>query len=206
VVSAPPEPSLLNLTRNWSRASALGDLRELRTPSDFIELRVWHGFGLLETDAIVVRGSSGSWSAWQARVMRCEIQIPAAVRDTASQVTMQRFVAEARRNCGTTLGGVGAGARIITADTLVVAPLDVREAEIEEVWKVALSAGTFQLPGRVRRSRMMLDGFTYVVEVRRGDEYRAAEIEDVAEPEVEADRQVKRIYDAMQHLLPRGGR
>src|SRR3954470_3151333 len=29
VVSAPPEPSLLNITRQWSRASILGDLREM---------------------------------------------------------------------------------------------------------------------------------------------------------------------------------
>jgi hypothetical protein len=74
------------------------------------------------------------------------------------------------------------------------------------VWKDALSAGAFQLPARVERSRTMLDGFAYVIEVRRGDEYRAAEIEDVDKPEVEADRQVKRIYGAMQRLLPRGGR
>lgn len=201
-VSAPPEPSLLNLTRNWSRASTLGDLRELKTPSDYVELRVWHGFGLMETDAIILRRSSGSWSVFSARVMRCEIQIPRPVAETASRATMQRYVAEARRKCGTAIADVGAGARIITADTLIVAQPDVRETEIEEAWKDALSAGAFQLPARVKRSRAMLDGFMYVIEIRRGDEYRAAEIEDLEKPEVEADRQVKRIYDALQRLLP----
>lgn len=206
VVSAPSEPSLLNLTRNWSRASMLGDLRELKTASDYVELRVWYGFGLVETDAVVLRRSGGTWSAFHARVMRCEIQIPRPVAETASRATMQRYVAEARRNCGTAINDVGAGARIITADTLIVAPLNVQETEIEEVWKDALSVGAFQLPARVERSRTMLDGFAYVIEVRRGDEYRAAEIEDVDKPEVEADRQVKRIYGALQRLLPRGGR
>jgi len=202
VVIEPSEPSLLNLTRNWSRASAMGDLRELKTPSDYVELRVWHGFGLTETDAVVLRRSGGAWSAFHARVTRCEIQMPIPVADTASRTTMQRYVAEARRTCGTAIGAVGAGARIITADTLVVAQLDVRDTDVADVWNDALSAGAFQLPARVKRSLTMLDGFTYVIEVRRGNEYRAAEIEDLDKPDVEADRQVKRIYDAVQRLLP----
>jgi hypothetical protein len=203
VVSAPSEPSLLNLTRNWSRASALGDLRELKTPSGYLELRVWYGFGPMETDAVVLRRTGETWSAFHARVMRCELQIPQPVAETASRTTMQRYVAEARRNCGTAISDVGAGARIITADTLIVAQLDVRETAIEEAWNDAFSAGAFQLPARVKHSRTTLDGVTYVIEARRGNEYRAAEIEDVDPPEVEADRQVKRIYDAMQRLLPR---
>src|SRR6185503_13238357 len=101
VVSAPAEPSLLNLTRTWSRASALGDLQELRTRSDHIELRVWRGYGSSETQAIVLRRAEGHWSAFLARVIRCEIQIPRSVGDTASRMTMRRFVADARRNCGT---------------------------------------------------------------------------------------------------------
>ena len=43
VVSAPSEPSLLNLTTGWARASTLGDLRDLRVSGDYLELRVWHG-------------------------------------------------------------------------------------------------------------------------------------------------------------------
>ena len=36
VVSVPPEPSLLNITTGWARASSLGPLRELRVPSDYL--------------------------------------------------------------------------------------------------------------------------------------------------------------------------
>src|SRR5215213_2812240 len=75
VVSAPSEPSLLNLTTGWGRASILGDLRELRAGSDYLDLRVWRGFGLAETQAVVLRRLDGHWSAFLARVMRCEIQI-----------------------------------------------------------------------------------------------------------------------------------
>jgi hypothetical protein len=103
VVSAPSEPSLLNLTTSWSRASSLGDLRELRTRSDHLELRVWRGYGASETRAVVLRYTDGHWSASLARVIRCEIQIPRSVGDTAKAATMRLYVAEARRNCGTSV-------------------------------------------------------------------------------------------------------
>src|SRR3954464_112741 len=68
VVSAPSEPSLLNITRTWSHASILGDLRELRTRSDYLELRVWGGYDVAETQAVVLRRTDGRWSAFLARV------------------------------------------------------------------------------------------------------------------------------------------
>jgi hypothetical protein len=203
VVSAPTEPSLLNLTSAWARASMLGDLREMRTRSDHLELRVWRGFGSDETQTVVLRRTDGQWSAFLATVIRCEIQIPASVADTASPTTMRAHVAAARRSCGTPIVGVTAGARIITADTLVVRQLDVAESEIGAAWRDALSAGVLQLPGRVSRSSMMLDGVTYVVEVRRGDEYRAAEIEHLEVPAVKADSQVQQVNLAVRRLLPR---
>jgi hypothetical protein len=203
VASAPDEPSLLNLTTAWSRASTLGDLRALRTRADYLELRVWRGFGLSETQAVVLRRADGHWSASLARVIRCEIQIPKSVGDTASVTTMRGYVAQARRACGTSVADVGAGARIITTDTLVVQQLDVPESEIEMAWNDAVSAGALQLPGQVKRNRTMDDSITYVIETRRGDEYRAAEIEDLERPEVEADTQVKQIYAAVHRLRSR---
>jgi hypothetical protein len=201
VVSAPVEPSLLNITRTWSRASALGDLRELRTRSDHLELRVWGGYGLAETQTVVLRRTDGHWSAFLGRVIRCEIQIPASVADTASQTTMHRYVAEARRKCGASVADVSAGARIITTDTLIVEQLEVQESEIEAGWNASVDAGLLQLPARVKRSSPVLGDFTYVIELRRGDEYRAAEIEQVDRPEAEADTQVKQIYAAVHRLL-----
>src|SRR4029077_2725446 len=89
VASAPSEPSLLNLTSSWGRASTLGDLLELRMNSDDIELRVWHGFGTSETQSTILRRTQGHWSASFARVIRCELQIPGSVGDTASSRTMR---------------------------------------------------------------------------------------------------------------------
>ena len=74
VVSAPPEPSLLNMTGQWSRASSLGDLREMRADRDYRELRVWLGFGLTtETQSFILRRANNHWSAFFARVGETEL-------------------------------------------------------------------------------------------------------------------------------------
>jgi hypothetical protein len=201
-VSAPSEPSLLNLTTGWARASVLGDPREMRVSSGYLELRVWRGFGASETESIVLRRAEGRWSAFFARVIRCELQVPASARDTASTTTMRAFVAEARRHCGKSVVDVSAGARIIAADTLVVQRLDVSEADIEAAWTDAEKAGVLQLPGRVKHSATTADDIVYVIELCRGDEYRAAEIEHVGRPEFEADSQVEQVYAAVRRLRP----
>ena len=201
VLSAPPEPSLLNITRQWSRASSLGDLRELRAGSGYLELRVWGGYALTTgTQGVVLRRDEGRWSAFLARVMRCELQIPKGVGDTASRATMRRYVAEARRQCGT-VTDLGAGARVITADTLVVARLSAPDSAIENAWNAAVRAGAFQLPGRIERNRGMDDVFMYVVELRNGGDYRASVIEHLERPETAADQQVRDVYIAVSRLL-----
>jgi hypothetical protein len=202
VLSAPPEPSLLNLTGAWARASSLGDLQELKATADYVELRVWGGFGSGATQGVVLRRASGKWSAFLARVRRCELEIPLSVGDTASRATMQGFVAQARRQCGTPLSAVGAGVRIITADTLAVAQLSAADSSIENAWTAAVRAGVSQLPGSVKRTGATSTDFTYVVELRRGSEYRASQIEHLDRPETEADRQVKELYAAISSVLP----
>lgn len=202
VVSAPPEPSLLNITGQWSRASRLGDLRELRTEPDYRELRVWLGFGLTtETQVVILRRANSHWSAFFARVMRCEMQIPRAVGDTASRATMERYNAEARQHCGITVANVTPGAQVITTDTLLVAPLSLPDSTIEAAWTAAVRAGLFQLPPRVERSQSSDDGSTYVIEVRSGNDYRASAIEQLERPATRADQQVKDIYAAVVNRL-----
>lgn len=202
VVSEPPEPSLLNITRGWARASTLGDLRELRTPADYLELRVWAGYGLGATQGVVLRRAAGRWTAFLARVRRCAIQVPISVGDTASAATMQHYVAEARRQCDNPLGEVGAGVRIITADTLAVDTLSAGDTLITSAWAAAVRAGVLRLPAKVARRTVPSSDFTYVVELRQGTEYRASQIEHVEQPEADADRQMQEIYAAVSSLLP----
>jgi hypothetical protein len=202
VSSEPPEPSLLNLTRQWSRASILGDLRELKTASNYLELRVWAGYGLtMTTQAVVIRREASHWSAFLARVLRCEMKIPRSVGDTASRATMQQYVAEARRHCGESVKDVGAGMQILATDSLLVDRLSLPDSLIESSWNAALRAGVADLPTRVKRNWVMDDGLTYVVELRRGNDYRASSIEHVERPESDADRKVQAVFSILSQLL-----
>jgi hypothetical protein len=202
VVSAPPEPSLLSITRGWSRTSILGDLRELKTGGDDLELRVWGGYGLTtKTQGVVLRRSAKRWSAFLARVVRCEMQIPRAVGDTATHVTIQGYLAEAKRNCGVPLTDIGPGTQIITTDSLFVDRLDVPDSAIESAWNAAVRAGVLELPGRVERNTAMDDAFMYVIELRRGAEYRASVIEHVQPAASRTDQQMQEVYAALNRLL-----
>jgi hypothetical protein len=203
VVSAPPEPSLLVLTQQWSRESILGDPREMGTGPDYLELRVWGGFTLTTpTQGVVLRRSDGRWSAFLARVMRCETQIPIAVGDTATRATMQRYIADARQHCVAPVANVGPGVRIITTDSLLVERLDVPDSIIANAWTAADHAGVSDLPARVEHKQQVDDPFTFVVELRHGNDYRASAIAYVEPPETDADRQIRAVYDAVNRVLP----
>jgi hypothetical protein len=200
VVSAPKEPSLLAITREWSRASTLGDLRELNLGSADIEVRAWGGYGLTSTQAGVLRRDNGQWSARRARLIHCTLQVPIPVGDTASESTLRQFVADAKKKCGAVRGDVSRRARVIEADTLGVESISVSSAAIDSAWNNAVRAGLLTLPPKVDRKWLMLDGFTYVIEVRQGKQYRAVEIEHLEHPEVATDTLVKKVYAALVRI------
>jgi hypothetical protein len=78
-----------------------------------------------------------------------------------------------------------------------VEPLAASSAAIDSAWKKAIAAGLLTLPARVERSWHMLDGFTYVLEIRQGNLYRAVEIEHLDRPEAPTDSIVKKAYTAL---------
>jgi hypothetical protein len=92
--------------------------------------------------------------------------------------------------------------RIITADTLAVDALGVADSVIDDAWTAAVRAGVLRLPGRVDHTAATSSDFTYVVELRRGAEYRASQLEHLELPETDADRQVKDVYAAVNRVLP----
>lgn len=200
VVSAPEKSYILHLTQKWARESPLGDLQQGTVDPNDIELRAWGGYGLGGTTGVIVRRRGGRWQAWRAEVVSCTIDVPIAVGDTASGKTVAGFRATARKNCNTSLGDTRGGRRTFDADSLTVTALGVSAKAIEEAWSNAVDAGALELPPKVQRKWLMLDGFGYVIEVRQGRNYRASVIEHVDPPEVPADAQVKRVYAAIDRL------
>ena len=114
---------------------------------------------------------------------------------------MQQYTAEARRHCGVKLRDVGPGSQIITTDSLLVDTLSVSGSAIEEAWNAAVRAGVFELPARLEHKTAIDDGFTYVVELRSGGDYRASSIEHMERPETRVDQQIKDVYAAVNRVL-----
>jgi hypothetical protein len=177
----------------------LGSLPRRAMAAGDIELRVWGGYGLGGTRGVVVRRTGGRWSAWEAHVVQCMIGVPIPVGDTASAVTESLYVARARRDCNAWLAHTLGAESMYDADTLAVRALP--SANLGAVWAKALAAGVRELPPGVRRKWIMNDGFTYVVELREGNAYRASVIEYASPPEVDADRHVQAVYDAVVEAL-----
>jgi len=189
-VIAPPDPSLLEFTREWGRESVLGDLVARAMSRDDVELRFWRGFGLFGTEGTVLRRSGGRWLAWQADIHSCQMGLPISVGDTLSAQSRVFYREQARKRCGDRSWDTLSAASMIVVDT--VALRELPSADYEAFWQELKREGILALPPRVPRTWMMVDGLTYVFEVRRGDDYRGSEIEHT-KPEGRPDSLAQRL-------------
>jgi len=209
-VIAPPGDYLLRLTQHWGRVSPLGALVERHMGAGDVEVRLWQGYGLGGTWGTVLRREAGHWRGWHARVVGCSYRVPIPVGDTLTPPSIRRYqglakVRCAERNAGEAEAPPGTyGWSVISTDTVGVVPLASTTA-LGEVWGDLVRAGVPTLPPRVPRSWMRTDGHTYLVEVRRGGEYRASVIEHTSPPETGADSVVQAVA-AIFARLPRPGR
>ena len=80
----------------------------------------------------------------------------------------------------------------LTTDTLDATPVSPR-ADVSDVWKELVDAGIATLPTSVRRSEIMMDGTSYVVQLRMGQEYRVSRIQEWHTVETPADKAIQRI-------------
>ena len=193
-LSGPPD-YITRITERWgTRDARLGDLRTKPVSADDIELRFWGGYGLVGTRGIVLRRTSGRWSAWRVDVRRCAAYLPIPVGDTLSETSRLRYEAQARRDCDKPEPPppIDGGVSVISSDTLDVIAVKPR-GKLDHIWRELTDAGVMTLPPYVKRSWMMFDGHTYVAQLRIGPDYRVSRIEHVEPPEVQADRIVQQI-------------
>jgi hypothetical protein len=187
---APGRETLLRFTQEWGRESALGELSMRSMGASDVEVRFWGGYGLFGTSAMVLRRTGDVWQAWRAEVQPCPVVLPMPVGDTVSERTLTYYRREARKTCGDRRSDTLSAAAMFRADTVGLYPLP--SADYEAYWQELKQNGLAQLPPEVHRGWMMLDGHTYVVEVRRGNDYRASVIEHT-KPESRADTLVQRL-------------
>lgn len=196
---------LLRITQRWGRESPLGALVARPMGPDDVEVRLWEGYGLGGQWGVIMRREGGRWRAWHARIVRCTYSVPIPVGDTLSPASVARYRRLARARCGERdAGRAGAppgtyGWIDIADDTVGLAPV-TSGAPLASLWAEAVRAGVAELSPRVPRTWMMLDGHTYVVELRRGDEYRASVIEHTTPPETAADTAVQAVATVLRRL------
>lgn len=203
VVSMPVGNYLLEITRGWSRHSRLGDLRRRTTAAGDVEVRAWGGYGIGGTGGVVLRRQGGVWQAWRADAVRCQLSVATSIIDTTSAATQAAYAELSWRICKGSVGDVSRGAKVFTTESATLVPLPVNGAAIDSAWSAAVREGLLTLPPSVSRAGRMLDGFTYVIEVRQGADYRASVIEDVEPPEAPADTQARRVFQELMRIVPR---
>jgi hypothetical protein len=186
----PTRSFLLSITREWGRESALGDLATARMGPEDVEVRFWDGYGLTGTSGTVLRRVGGRWQAWRAEVQPCPVHLPIPVGDTIKPAALAVYREQARKNCGDHTGDTLAAETVFMADTVGLYSLP--EIDYEAYWQELKRVGLLELPPNVPRTWIMADGFSYVVEVRRGGDYRASVIEN-ATPETRADTVIQRL-------------
>jgi hypothetical protein len=208
-VVADTQSYLLRITQQWGRNSPLGALAERRIGADDVEVRLWEGYGLGGSAGIVLRRSAGRWSLWEADMVRCMYRVPIAVGDTLTPPSIRRYQALARRRCAERNAGEADappgtyGWTVVSDDTVGLRPLRLR-GRPEATWTALVEAGVLRLPPSVRRAWTMLDGHTYVLEVRQGAEYRASVIEHTSPPETAADSAMQAVAAIFRRVAPAG--
>jgi hypothetical protein len=203
-VSVPTHPGLLGLTQTRAAASALGDLRAGSRAPDDVELRLWRGYGLTGTTGVVLRRTGGRWTGFAARMLECQLWVPATVADSFLPATVRRYQEIAKRDCGKPQPRVQLPALAITADSIAVRPLPAG-AYLRQAWDEAMAAGVGSLPPGPPTARIALDGTGLVVELRRGNDYRASDFLFVRPAPSDADRRMQRVFGVVFRRLGLGG-
>lgn len=182
---------LIRLMRERARESPLGDLATKRIAQGAFEFRVWGGFGLGGTRGLVLtRSARGAWAAFGVEVVYCSIVVPHS--ETLTVARIEALSHKARRECRREYASEGG--QIISTDTLSIRSLRV-PANPDSIWQRVLSAGLLMLPPFVARHWIMTDGYTFVLELRQGSEYRASMIESLEKPEHPADSVFRAVTD-----------
>ena len=199
-LSVPAKYSLLEFTVAPAIRSPLGDLRKVTMRASDVELRFWAGFGLVGTSGLIVSRRKGKWSAQRADMEPCMLTIPMSVGDTLSEASIARYEQLAFDRCAHELSGEGG--RFFRVDKLVLTPLPV-PSNMDELWESAMRDGLFDLPTGVARDFIMLDGHSFVIEVRIGAEYRATDLACVGKSTNSVDVKVRELGQLFQAAFPK---
>ena len=197
--SAPLDDYLFEITDDAAARSSLGSLRQQPFDDGDVELRFWGGYGLRGTSGLILQRRANTWHARVAQLNDCSMLVPAPAADTLSEAAVARIVASLQAQCVD--GPMEGSGRVISAHVLSVVAVPPPPA-LDSLWGHLNRIGLRTLPPRVQRRWAMLDGHSFVIEVRVGSSYRATVIECIDRDRVAADRTVTRLSAALFSAVP----
>jgi hypothetical protein len=182
--AAPSSDLPLSPLETLVRESELGDIRERPMKGDDVELRVWRsgGFAGMGENGVIIRRKNGRWYGWRARAEPCTKEMantdpPPRHCSTAEPPTAPAF---------------GAGV-LVTEE--IQPPSAIRDA-----WAVAVRHHVHTLPRTVQGQYLRKDGFSSLIQLRRGSEYRYTWTDDLDSPRTSEERRASAIVTALFNL------
>jgi hypothetical protein len=198
-LSAPKESYLLEITRDAGARSGLGDLAIAPMAVGDVELRFWGGYGLAGTYGLILQRRQGTWTALHGDLRSCSDVIPSSTWDTLTAEGIERIKSSLRANCARQ--GLQGSGHFVTAHALTLDTLP-SGSDLTELWERLERGGLTSLPASIPRKWVMMDGHTFVIEVRVATAYRASVIECFERDQTRADRRVQALARQLRERFP----
>lgn len=209
--SEPADNHLHEVVQEWSKKSKIGSLRDAEFAEGEKEVRIWSGFGLMGTVGDALSWRDGMWVVSKGFIMRYRV---GATNEIAAKGGMLPpcVLEEMSRRCVVrrTLG-MDRQPHDYALDCAIMGlgRPENNQKPLGALWDELTALGLLALPPSVERdpSVVVVDGLSYVIEVRVGGSYRATVIRQDYEHPV--DKQVHRILKAFDaavgtELVPYG--
>jgi hypothetical protein len=198
--SEPSRSFLHQIVQEWTEKSAVGNLRTATFSDDEIELRIWAGFGLRGSYGGILHRQGGTWTASHLELNRYTAGATneIAVRDGLLPPTI---VEEMESRCVIeTLQDSDGSPLEYSLSCAHARPSSISTSQqLAELWEMLVGLGILTLPPTIERDWIMMDGHSYVIEVRVGSQYRATVTEHADETPV--DEQIHQIVMAVDLVL-----
>ncbi len=199
--SEPENNYLHEIVQKWTEHTSVGNLRDAKFDDTDIEVRIWAGFGLRGSSGAVLRRTGDKWSVI---ILDLDRYFAGGSNEIAAEEgLLPPCIVDAMRDrcvIETSFDSDG-NPEFYGLDCVLITPSprhNVQQA-LAELWSSLESLGVRELPLTIERDWVMMDGHSYVIEVRVGSSYRATVTEHAYE--TEADEQIHKIVMAFDSVL-----
>lgn len=203
IISEPENNHILNVTREWSKLVEIRDLRMKKFGEDDIEIRLWVGYGLGRTTAGIISRTNGDWKFISLNVDEYQISASDSLAKADGNLPPD-ILGKMGGRC--TIGiarhmGSGKKAGIVVGTTYnldcphIYQRVDQDSSRLNQLWENLKEAGILDLPPD--DNILMLDGQTYLIELRHGLNYRASIFRHPPDLETEEGKRYQQVINLL---------